>query len=95
MPLGRKDRVEEYGPLLLLAVLGLLWALHFWRHFVFPNSDYFSFVTTGRKTGQIGSCRLAHVIPDGYPQIAVWRILPEGRRSEKEFLANPRSGVVE
>jgi hypothetical protein len=50
---------------------------------------------TGRKTGQIGSCRLVYVIPDGYPQIAVWRIGPEGRESEKEFLANPRPTVVE
>ncbi len=48
-PPGRRDRLEEYGPLLLLVVLGLLWSLHFWRHFVFPNSDYFSFVTTGRQ----------------------------------------------
>ena len=35
--------------MLLLAGLGLLWSLSFWRHFVFPNSDYYSFVHTGRQ----------------------------------------------
>jgi hypothetical protein len=47
------------------------------------------------KRDQIGPCRLVHTIPDGYPQIAVWRILPETRASGKELLANPRPAVVE
>jgi hypothetical protein len=43
-----RQRLAEHWPILLLAVLGLLWSLSFWRHFTFPNSDYFSFVGTGR-----------------------------------------------
>jgi hypothetical protein len=49
----------------------------------------------GSRMDQIGPCLLVHVIPEGYPQIAVWRIGPESRRSEKEFLVNPRPAVVE
>ena len=44
-----RSRLGEYGPILLLAVLGLIWSLTFWQHFVFPNSDYFTFVSTGRQ----------------------------------------------
>jgi hypothetical protein len=36
-----------------------------------------------------------HTIPDGYPQMAVWRIGPESRTSGKELLANPGPAVVE
>jgi hypothetical protein len=50
---------------------------------------------TNPKRGQIGSCRLVHIIPDGYPRIGVWRIGPESRTSGKESLANPSPAVVE
>ena len=32
---------------------------------------------TSRKAEQIGPCRLIHIISEGTPKVAVWRILPE------------------
>ena len=32
---------------------------------------------TGRKADRIGPCQLIHVISEGSPKVAVWRILPE------------------
>jgi hypothetical protein len=52
-------------------------------------------VFTSPKRDPIGPCRLVHTIPDGYPQMAVWRIGPESRTSGKELLANPGPAVVE
>ena len=62
-----------------------------WRDRLSPLGSVF----TGPGMGPIGPCRLVHTIPEGYPQIAVWRIGPASRESEKEFLANPRPPVVE
>jgi hypothetical protein len=32
---------------------------------------------TGQKAKRIGPCQLVHLIPEGTPRVAVWRILPE------------------
>jgi len=45
---GAKERVEWLVVGLLVAV-GLIYSLHFLRHFVFPNSDFVSFLRIGRK----------------------------------------------
>ncbi len=44
-----RGQVGAYGPVLLLAVFGLIWSLSFWQHAVFPDPDYYAFVTTGRQ----------------------------------------------
>lgn len=61
-------RLAEYWPLLLLAGLGLLWSLSFWRHFVFPNSDYYSFVHTGRQW-------LSFEVPAGMKRAPVFSVI--------------------
>ncbi len=48
VPLGRQ-RLGEYAPVLLLTALGLIWSLSFWQYTVFPDPDYYAFVTTGRQ----------------------------------------------
>jgi hypothetical protein len=44
-----REQLGEYGAVLLLTALGLIWSLSFWQYSVFPAPDYFSFVTTGRQ----------------------------------------------
>ncbi len=61
-------RLAECWPVLLLAALGLLWSLSFWRHFVFPNSDYYSFVHTGRQW-------LSLAVPAGMKRAPVFSVL--------------------
>ncbi len=68
LPLAWRERLAEHWPILLLAVLGLLWSLSFWRHFTFPNSDYFSFVGTGRAW-------LSFRIPDTMKRAPVFSVI--------------------
>ncbi len=63
-----RDRLGEYWPVLLLAAVGLIWSLNFWRHAAFPNSDYFAFVATGRQW-------LSGEIPAGMKRAPVFSIL--------------------
>jgi hypothetical protein len=44
-----QGRGAEHWRLATLTAVGLIWSLSFWQHPVFPNSDYFSFVATGRQ----------------------------------------------
>jgi hypothetical protein len=44
-----QGRDAEYWALAALTAVGLIWSLSFWQHLVFPNSDYFAFVATGRQ----------------------------------------------
>jgi hypothetical protein len=39
----------KYVTIVLLIILGLVYSLYFLQHFVFPNSDFTSFVQTGNK----------------------------------------------
>ena len=63
-----RDQLGAYGPVLLLTVLGLIWSLSFWQHSVFPDADYFAFVTTGRQW-------LSFEIPAGMKRAPVFSII--------------------
>jgi hypothetical protein len=65
---GWRERLAEHWPVLLLAVLGLIWSLSFRGHFTFPNSDYFSFVRTGRAW-------LSFQIPDTMKRAPVFSVI--------------------
>jgi len=41
-------KVEDYAAVCLLVAVGLIYSMHFFRHLVFPNSDYPAFLGTGR-----------------------------------------------
>ncbi|MFA5553548.1 MAG: hypothetical protein WCZ89_08245 [Phycisphaerae bacterium] len=43
------DKIVVWAEMVFLAAIGLLYSLHFLQHFVFPNSDFVSFLETGRK----------------------------------------------
>lgn len=42
-------RLAEYVAVGLLVAVGLIYSLHFLRHFVFPNSDFVAFLRIGRQ----------------------------------------------
>ncbi len=42
-------RLAEYAAVGLLVALGLIYSLHFLRHFVFPNPDFAAFLEIGRS----------------------------------------------